>query len=304
MGKKLTLEEIINRANIIHNNLYDYSLITDYKGVMEKYPVICNIHGVWNVSLDNHVGKKSTCPKCSGRDFTYLEKIEQGKKIHNNLYDYSNIKNNFGTMDKVSIICKIHGNFIQLWTNHIHQKQGCPKCKNHRKPISIEQYKEKVKEINLGYEYDWDSYDGHFSNKFRIKCPSHGWFNQQLSNHLQGQRCPKCSYSKGEESIELFLKENNIQYINQKTFHGCINPNTNKKLKFDFYLPKHNLCIEYDGELHYKPVEFFGGIENFEKQQYLDELKNQYCKNNKISLIRIAYFDYKSLNNILTKILK
>ena len=190
----------------MHGDKYDYSLIKEYRGVMEKYPIICSIHGVWEVSLDNHIAKKSKCPKCVGKNHTYEDKIRTANHIHDGLYDYSLITSDFQTMDKVSIICKEHGLFEMLWTNHVHGKQRCPKCKNHRKPIPLDDLKSRVNDLNLGYEYDWDSYVGYFDNKFKIKCPQHGWFNQQLSNHLQGQRCPRCSWSKGEESIELFLK--------------------------------------------------------------------------------------------------
>lgn len=48
--------------------------------------------------------------------------------------------------------------------------------------------------------------------------------------------------------------------------------------------------IEYDGEQHYKPVEFFGGEEGFKNAQYRDKIKNDYCENNNINLIRLPYF--------------
>lgn len=57
--------------------------------------------------------------------------------------------------------------------------------------------------------------------------------------------------SKGEQLIYDILIENNLVFEQQKTFNNCINPKTNKKLRFDFYLPDYNCCIEYDGEQHY-----------------------------------------------------
>ena len=62
-------------------------------------------------------------------------------------------------------------------------------------------------------------------------------------------------------------------------------------MPFDFYLPDYNICIEYDGEEHFQPVEFFGGEEKFQRRIENDEIKNNYCKNNNIKLIRIPYFD-------------
>lgn len=62
-------------------------------------------------------------------------------------------------------------------------------------------------------------------------------------------------------------------------------------LPFDFYLPELNICIEYDGEQHFKENRHFGGKEYLEKTKYHDQIKNEYCKNNNIKLIRIKYCD-------------
>ena len=57
------------------------------------------------------------------------------------------------------------------------------------------------------------------------------------------------------------------------------------------------LClIEYDGEQHFKPIEFFGGEEAFQKQQERDQKKDEWCKENNIPLLRIPYTDYDILN--------
>lgn len=299
------LQYQIDKANIVHNNEYDYSLIKEYKGVMTKYPVICLIHGMWEVTLDNHINKKSKCPKCKGFGFTKHEKINQANKIHNNEYDYSLIENNIlKANQKVKIKHNVCGNiFCNTWDNHINKKQGCPNCASYgRKRHTLESIKEKILSLNhIEYEYDWDSYVGYYK-KIKIKCPKHGWFEQQVSNHLMGQKCPKCIRSVGEEKIESILKEKQINYITQKTFEDCINPKTGYKLRFDFYIPYINLCIEYDGELHYKSVEYFGGDESLEKNIFLDNIKNEYCKNNNISLIRISYMDINNINNIINKL--
>ena len=61
--------------------------------------------------------------------------------------------------------------------------------------------------------------------------------------------------------------------------------------------------IEYDGEQHFRPIEYFGGQKKFELQQKHDTIKNEYCKNNGIPLLRIPYFKYdnieEELNNFL-----
>ena len=60
-------------------------------------------------------------------------------------------------------------------------------------------------------------------------------------------------------------------------------------LPFDFYLHDYNVCIEYDGIQHFKPIEYFGGEEAFQKRQLNDKIKTEYCIDNHITLIRLPY---------------
>ena len=77
--------------------------------------------------------------------------------------------------------------------------------------------------------------------------------------------------------------------------------NKPNQLPFDFYLPKYNSCIEFDGIQHYEPVEHFGGQESYDYTVKHDKIKNEYCKNNGILLLRIPYYKNveEELNNFL-----
>jgi hypothetical protein len=98
--------------------------------------------------------------------------------------------------------------------------------------------------------------------------------------------------SKGEKFIRNILTDNNIQYIPQKQFDDCQTISSKgrcTKLRFDFYLPEYNTVVEYDGIQHHEPVEVFGGLKNLELIQHRDEIKNQYCRDNDIKMIRVSY---------------
>lgn len=105
-------------------------------------------------------------------------------------------------------------------------------------------------------------------------------------------------HSNGEYKVALILEENNISYQTQKTFPDCINPKTNHHLKFDFYLQEYNCCIEYDGISHYIPNKYgsWNTLENVTETRYRDSVKDAYCKENNILLIRIPYWDYNILD--------
>lgn len=114
-----------------------------------------------------------------------------------------------------------------------------------------------------------------------------------------------CLVSKGEELLKKILIQTNIKFISQKTYEDCVNPKTNKPLKFDFYLPDYNCCIEYDGEQHFRySNNGWNNKEHFENTQYRDNIKNLYCKNHNIKLVRIPYTDFNIIDTqyILNKI--
>ena len=106
--------------------------------------------------------------------------------------------------------------------------------------------------------------------------------------------CGCKTFSKGELKINNILQDLNINFESQYTFNDCINPNTNFKLRFDFYLPDYNCCIEYDGEQHF--IEGCFQSEDLKDRQYKDNIKNQYCEQNGIILIRIPYTEFKKIN--------
>ena len=145
---------------------------------------------------------------------------------------------------------------------------------------------EKAKKVH-GEKYDYSLVNYKTSHvKINIICQKHSEFKQTPHNHLKGHGCPGCNQSKGEEKIANLLKDKKIIFLPQHRFKNCVDK---IPLPFDFYLPDYNTCIEFNGIQHYKPNEYFGGIDTFKDQQKKDKLKLQYCKNNHISLIIVKY---------------
>ena len=110
--------------------------------------------------------------------------------------------------------------------------------------------------------------------------------------------CNSINGSHGERRLTELLKELNIDFESQKSFETCRFPNTNMKARFDFYLPKYNLLIEYNGIQHYEANNRGGWNtdENVKKTQERDNYKIQWCKDNNISLVIISYTELKNLN--------
>ena len=107
-----------------------------------------------------------------------------------------------------------------------------------------------------------------------------------IANRNYGSGCPYLLLSKTEDLLHNFLKNNNINFHIEKTFTNCKHK---VLLPFDIYLPTQNLLIECDGQQHFKSVKYFGGKKYFEQRKINDNIKNQYCKENLIPLLRIPY---------------
>ncbi len=147
---KNKLSEVIEKSNIIHSHKYDYSLITEYNNNKTKYDIICKEHGVFNQSFDKHITSKQGCPKCKKNyKNTLSDFIENGKKIHGDIYDYSNITEYINSKFKYDIICKKHGIFKQCYNKHIIHEHGCPKCKDSK---GVKKIKKILDILELKYE--------------------------------------------------------------------------------------------------------------------------------------------------------
>ena len=101
-----------------------------------------------------------------------------------------------------------------------------------------------------------------------------------------------CQTSKGNLIIRNYLKEHNINFIQEYSFSDLYVSSQNSPLRFDFAVFQNQslqYLIEYNGKQHYEPIEYFGGEESFKKQQKNDQLKKDYCHNHKIKLYIINY---------------
>lgn len=290
----------IDKAKLIHDNRYDYSLV-NYKDNKTDINIICKIHGIFKQNPQVHL-RGNGCSICSGNKRHTLDKfIAKGNEIHNNYYDYSLSKyKNADT--NINIICPEHGVFEQTYFKHINLKRKCKKCADENNKFTKEEFIDRANKVhNFRYDYSNINYIN-TNSSINIKCLIHGEFTQRASDHVNKKNgCPHCKNSKGENIIDNFLINNNINYIRQKRFSDC---KYKKLLRFDFYIPANNICIEFDGLQHFKSREFFGGIKKYDDLKIKDNIKNEYCKNNNINLIRISYKEINIIEDILFYLLK
>jgi len=236
-----------------------------------------------------------------GKRLTTEEFINRSKIIHNNKYDYSLVKYK-NNKTKVKIICPIHGIFEQVPNSHLNNN-GCSKCYSDGLKTNIDDFIESANQKhNNKYNYDKVCYIN-TNTKVIITCPVHGDFEQNPADHLKGNGCPRCIlksqtilFQKLQKSFpdELFIWEYSPEWLN--------------KQRLDIFIPKYNLAIEYNGQLHYQSIEYFGGDKKFELQQKRDELKRKKCKDNDCILFEMKYDynenDYEKLVDNIKSIIK
>lgn len=291
--RRHTTEEFIKKSKEIHGDKYGYHK-TVYINYMTKVKIFCNIHKIFFEQIPANHLRGHGCEKCANqkrikkRTLNTNEFIKRARAVHGNEYDYSLVKYK-SAKTKIKIKCLIHGIFEQTPTSHLTGSK-CNECvKNFMRNKFSSNKSEFIKKVRIvhGDEYDY-SLVKYINAKTKVKiiCPEHGIFEQVPDSHINGNKCPICNTSKGEENIQKILIKLKIYNEKQKTFKDC---KYKYILRFDFYLPEFNICIEYNGKQHYKPIDYFGGEELFKLQQLRDQIKIDFCKNNNISLHIIRY---------------
>jgi len=206
----------LEKSNNKHGDKYNYSNV-NYINSSSKIEIICKDHGAFLQTPAMHIRAINPCIKCSyisrsdNLKQSRSEFIDKAHIIHGNIYDYSNVIYT-RSINKVSITCKIHGDFKQEAASHL-RGIGCPVCghikKGKSKTKTTEDFIQKSKKVHeVLYDYSQTNYTGVF-NKLVIICSKHGMFEQTAHDHLTGRGCTKCK-SIFSKPCEKWLKGLNV----------------------------------------------------------------------------------------------
>ncbi len=294
-GRKYDIEDFQNKSNAVHNNEY---YIIEFNGVNFKTKIKHLTCGnIIEPRGCNHL-RGDGCSYCYGnKKYKKDDILKISKEKWGN--EYTILSNNVDYNKKSLIRHNKCGNEYEQIIYHHLRKGGCKFCAGNSKH-TIESVQINSNKIHNNEYKILSEPNGSFS-KVKILHKSCGYeFYQVVGTHISGCGCPKCNiFSKGEILIENFLNSLDINFSKQQTFDDCRYIN---KLKFDFYLPNYNLCIEFDGEQHFRPIRYFGGKQAFELQKVKDNIKNKYCRLNNIHLIRFRYDEVKLIEDKLKNV--
>jgi hypothetical protein len=309
MYNSLNSSIFIERANKIWSNEYDYSK-TVYSSSLVKIIVICKKHGEFKQLPWNHL--KYGCAKC-GREINKRNIIlkEECKRnfiskaclVHNSSYEYS--KSIYVTsILKLTVTCKIHGDFMISPNNHLRGK-GCNLCANKKRIAGVTKrfndYCVKFKEKH-GDTYDYSSVEWYNASlPITVICKKHGEFKITPYNHQKGTGCQKCSNNYSSISLDwlLFMQVSyNIEIQHAKNNGEFIIPTT--RYKADGYCETINTIFEFYGDFwHGNPniydMEKINPITGISFQKLYDKTieKSNFIKKSGYKLVEIWENDWR-----------
>lgn len=229
--KKYDLDSIIQKANEIHNNRYDYSLITEYIGVKATYSINCSIHGAFKQSMDHHINRKDNCPQCSlalnikgtsktkGFNRRFISTSES--KFGIGTFDYSMLPESYRAKDIVTLKCIQHDNVFNISTNkHLtYLYGGCDICatSGHHYLKLNDKYRQMFIDaatLKYGY-YDYSNINYlDMTTNIDILCPKHGNFTVLPSSHLYNDvECKICKKELGKYNYTWHIANLNKRLI-------------------------------------------------------------------------------------------
>ena len=244
--------------------------------------------------FDYRRGNSLFCPDCKKEN----QRLETESKLVERLKDkglilLSTFKDQYS---KVTMKCTKCNTVQERLPCNVHKDSFmCINCYKEQYHKTQEQF-----ELEIQHEpYRLISKYKSMEKPARFKCNLCGWEfvtePYRLTHKGRRKGCPKCNASLGERKIMDILNNLDVEYEKEKTFEGLVSAKGGY-LRYDFYLPKYNLLIEYDGEQHYNDV---GPYFDYESLRNNDQLKNKYAKEKRIHLLRIPYTEYDDLRDII-----
>ena len=298
----------------------------------------CSIHNEIRCTTigDFLRSKDGGCRHCAGDEAIHPNMLSN-KQIYEKLitkfgdyYDFSPIlkEEELGGMSGkrlITFICPKHG-IKTLNLSSLMGKENNIPCSD----CALEFYREQdknecIKNIQeaiiwrnktYGLNYKFIGFDREYVNKNKlyalIKCITHNTvFKVKPRLFIEGStitKCEQCDLNryKYEDACYKVLTSIGLKVIRQhpvKCYDDILNKN--RTLNVDFYLPDLNIIIEYDGCQHYMfNTRFHKTLDDYRDQVRRDIIKNQYCKDNNIPLLRITYRDNKRIDEIITTFIK
>lgn len=211
-AKALTKEEVVLRANSVHNNKYDYS-DSVYKNMSTKMDIRCPDHGVFSQVPQSHLNGRG-CRLCHSSKIKKSDiEFFNGLKVlyPETHYDYTNVKYS-GMEYNINMCCREHGEYEVKAKSALYKSGGCPICLARASDKRASEFFSECGKVH-GNKYDYS--DCTFTNvksRLTLTCPYHTKFNVIAKKHLNGSGCKMCAMYGERSPQEWFLEEASDKY--------------------------------------------------------------------------------------------
>lgn len=293
-------------AHVVSSTAGEYEPVSEFvraKVHVDMLHVTCG--NIYKVTPDNFLRNRSRCPKCSTSAVKSNEDfLEEVSRLVGD--QYTVISPYINAKTQITFRHEECGHEYLAEPSTFLKGHRCPQCAVQRKRKGAAQFASEIERL-VGDEY---SVIGDYVNNRTFIDLRHARcgevYRVRPSNFLMGDRCRRCSESKGERAIREFLLERSIPFSPQFRISDCRNL---RPLPFDFavHLTEGDVLVEYDGRQHFEPVSFGGDatrtLRDFERTQRTDRIKTAYCLANGIMLIRIKHTQINEIARILTEAL-
>lgn len=297
---KLKKHEIfVKELSSINPNI---EVLEKYTNARTKIKIRCLIDNhIWYATPDNLLHGYG-CPKCAG-------KCRTTKLFRDELFlinpDIEILDEYINNSTKIKCYCKKHKHIWYPTPSHLLQGGGCVYCKKDKisalMKSSKHEFATKLSNVNNKIQVIGNYKDSH--TKILVKCMECGreWYINPNNALIRGVKCTcnkKNNISHGELRIFEILQKYSVVFIYQFSFNDLYGVNGGT-LSYDFIIQNKNILIEFQGEQHEKPIDYFGGQEKFKIQQEHDKRKRDYAKEHNIELLEIWYWDFENIETIL-----
>lgn len=285
MSKKKTIEEFKNDVYKVHGD--NVVVLGEYEGNKVKTLIKYNDCGHKEMKSPSKILAGQGCAKCKGKRISKskLNNVEDIKKRLAN-HNLKLIGEYNGLTSKSRVKNLLCGHTYNVNIGNAVNGSGCPICHGFK---DTGKFKRQLIE-KYGNEYE--VLGDYINNRTKIKVKhnkcGHVW-EVIPKDLLRDKRCPNCIKSKGEAFISELLENMDIPYESQFKFNECRNI---LPLPFDFMVKIDGKVklIEFDGNQHFRQGNAWGDKCNFDKIVTNDNIKNKFCIDNNIPLLRIPYW--------------
>lgn len=309
MGGHLSQQDFVHRVSENYGD--KFTILSNYTHGHEKVLVRHNDCGYeWKADPWSLIKKQiKICPMCSNKWKRSTEdfKLEM-KKLHGNEYEL--VGEYVSTNKNVTIKHNSCGKTFLRTPREFKEGVLCPHCRRPNYHENTESFRKRLSEKYCDKYILLGEYKSAREN-IKVKCTKcNTEWECTPDNLMRGHGCPKCVVSRGEDVISRWLESHGYKYKNQYSDKRC---RDKRALRFDFAVFDENgnilTLIEYDGIQHFKPTRFKSSMpnglceRNLADVQTKDEIKNRFCQENNIPLIRINYKQFSDIDEILSRCL-